>query len=161
MKKTRPAKTLTEWGPLAEKRLNSILKKAHAFPELRRLGAFGEAPSWKADVRLVGSPAMTRLNGQYRGKKYATDVLSFTAPDMFSRAGWLGELVICLPVLKRQARELGHTPEQELDVLLAHGILHLLGLDHERGPRHAAKMAAWERKLLPARAAGLIQRNGG
>jgi rRNA maturation RNase YbeY len=155
MKKTQ---TLSAWGLLAEKRLKLLLRKAHGFKELRKLGVFGDAPAWSVDVRMVGAPMMTRLNSQYRGKKYATDVLSFTAPEMFSRAGWLGELVICVPVLKRQARELEHTPEQELDVLLAHGILHLLGLDHEKGPRHAAKMARWEKQLLPAKSAGLIGR---
>lgn len=167
MKKTRPAKpkatakTRDEWSELADKRLRAILRKARGFSQLAKLGAFSESSSWSADVRLVGSPLMTRLNTQYRGKRYATDVLSFPAPQMFSRAGWIGELVICLPVLRRQARELGHTPEQELEVLLTHGILHLLGLDHERGPRHAAKMARWEKQLLPSRSkesTGLIGR---
>lgn len=155
---SKKARTLLDWGALAEKRMKVLLRKAQGFKELGKLGAFGEAPSWSADLRMVGSPMMTRLNSQYRGKKYATDVLSFTAPEMFSRAGWLGELVICVPVLKRQARELGHTPEQELDVLLAHGILHLLGLDHEKGPRHAAQMAGWEKRLLSTKMPGLIGR---
>jgi probable rRNA maturation factor len=101
---------------------------------------------------------MTRLNEQYRGKAYATDVLSFPSPEVFQSMGQLGELVVCLPVLKRQARELGHAPEQELDVLLAHGALHLLGLDHELGPKQSAEMARLEARLLPARAKGLIRR---
>jgi rRNA maturation RNase YbeY len=100
---------------------------------------------------------MRRLNAEYRRKRYATDVLSFPAPSVFRDQGWLGELVICRPVLRAQAREHGHSAERELAVLIVHGVLHLLGLDHEKGPRQAAAMARWEGRLLPAR--GLIARS--
>jgi probable rRNA maturation factor len=112
---------------------------------------------WNASVQMVGGPAMRRLNLQYRKKNYQTDVLSFEAPLVFRKVGQLGELVICLPVLKRQAAEQGHSPESELDILLIHGLLHLLGFDHERGPKDAASMSRWERKLL-GRLPGLIAR---
>jgi probable rRNA maturation factor len=158
MKKTRAPKTLVEWAPLAQKRLQAILRKARALPELRNLGPFGQAPRWSAELRLVGSAAMTMLNGKIRGKHYATDVLSFPVPEVFQRQGLLGELVVCLPTLLSQASELGHTPEVELQILLAHGVLHLLGLDHERGRKQALLMARWEAALLPVRARGLIQR---
>ena len=85
---------------------------------------------------------MSRLNAQYRGKAYPTDVLSFPAPKIFRMAGELGALVVCLPALKRQARERGHSPETELEILLVHGVLHLLGLDHELGPKQAVEMGA-------------------
>jgi probable rRNA maturation factor len=62
--------------------------------------------------------------------------------------GYLGELVVALPVLKSQARELKHSPETELSVLLSHGILHLLGMDHEKGKKPAREQAAWEQRLL-------------
>jgi probable rRNA maturation factor len=117
-------------------------------PGLRRLAAGARA--WKIGVKLVGSPEMKRLNRSYRGKGYATDVLSFPAPDPFRSQGWLGELVVCAPVLEAQAARLGHPADLELEVLLAHGLLHLLGLDHERGAREAALMARWERKVLGA-----------
>jgi probable rRNA maturation factor len=154
MKKALPT-TLADWTPIAERRLRAVLRKAQAETGLRRRLKGGA--SWTAEVRLVGSAAMTRLNGQYRGKHYATDVLSFPTPAVFQAAGNLGELVICLPTLKRQARERGHAPDLELDVLLVHGVLHLLGLDHELGPRQAAEMARWEGKLLPKRVRGLIE----
>lgn len=93
---------------------------------------------------------MARLNASYRGKDYATDVLSFEAPGPFRERGLLGELVICLPVLKRQALEQGHRPERELEVLLTHGLLHLLGMDHEKGAREAAAMGRAEDLLLKA-----------
>lgn len=91
---------------------------------------------------------MAELNHQYRGANYATDVLSFPAPEVFRHEGNLGDIVVCLPVLKRQAEERGHAPETELWVLLVHGVLHLLGLDHERGQKQAREMQEWEEKLL-------------
>jgi probable rRNA maturation factor len=100
---------------------------------------------------------MSRLNRSYRGKTYATDVLSFPAPPVFRRQGHLGELIICLPVLKSQARELGHSAETELDVLLVHGLLHLLGMDHEKGGKAARVMRLWETRLLKGK--GLIARS--
>lgn len=110
---------------------------------LKRRGAASHV-----DVQLVTGPAMRRLNRQYRKKNRLTDVLSFPAPKVFRRQGHLGELVICLPVLKAQAREQRHSARRELDVLLCHGYLHLLGFDHERGPAAARAMAKWEQKLL-------------
>jgi probable rRNA maturation factor len=91
---------------------------------------------------------MAALNAKFRKKEGPTDVLSFPAPGPVRRLGMLGELVICLPVLVRQAREQGHPPERELRVLLVHGVLHLLGLDHERGPEEAALQRHWETVLL-------------
>lgn len=91
---------------------------------------------------------MQVLNKNYRGKNYPTDVLSFPVPEPFARMGILGELVICLPVLKAQAVEQKHSASLELDILLVHGVLHLLGFDHELGPKQAREMASWEAKLL-------------
>jgi probable rRNA maturation factor len=105
----------------------------------------------------VGAATMMRLNSGYRKKSYATDVLSFGAPDPFRASGFLGELVVCAPVLERQAREQNHASERELDVLLAHGLLHLLGLDHERSRAQALKMARFEDRLLSG-SKGLIDR---
>ncbi len=107
---------------------------------------------------------MTVLNDRYRGKRYPTDVLSFPAPQAIYDQGWLGELILCLPVAKRQAKERNHSPLRELDILLVHGVLHLLGFDHEKSVKESRQMAAWERKLLeemglPGRLAGLIERN--
>jgi len=102
------------------------------------------------DVAFIGSAEMKRLNAHYRGKRHATDILSFEAPSAFRKRGLLGELVICAPVLKRQAREQGHAMGRELEVLLVHGVLHLLGFDHEKGARQAREMGKWEAKLLAA-----------
>lgn len=105
---------------------------------------------------------MTRLNGRLRGKSYATDILSFEAPGPVRETGWLGELVICRPTLMRQAREHGHSPATELEILVIHGLLHLLGFDHEgQGPkaqRAAREMARHEGALLGRASKGLIGR---
>ncbi len=97
---------------------------------------------------------MRQLNREYRKKNYATDVLSFPSPDVFRIQGYLGELVVCLPVLKRQAREQGHSQKAELEVLLVHGVLHLLGMDHEKSQKEARRMARWEKKLLSSKQTG-------
>jgi probable rRNA maturation factor len=142
----------------AEARLKKILTKTQRIPALKKLC---KGPKWKADVSLIGPAMMKRLNGFYRGQKYATDVLSFEAPLKFRAHGYLGELVICSSVLKRQAREHKHKPELELEILLVHGVLHLLGFDHEMGMKAAAEMRQWEAKLLGRSAArGLISRAG-
>jgi probable rRNA maturation factor len=99
---------------------------------------------------------MRTLNRRYRGKDETTDVLSFSLregrfasiqPDM------LGDIVISIPVAARQARKEGHSIAREIDRLLVHGLAHLLGYDHERGPREARRMARKELALLKGLAA--------
>lgn len=142
---------------MPRRRLARWLKLAQAIPELRR-----RAPGvWSVELAWIARRApMARLNGRYRGKPRPTDVLSFPAPEVFRRAGILGEIAICGPVLREQAREEGHGPALELDVLLVHGLLHLLGFDHERSPRAAREMARWERRLLATRASRLDGEGG-
>lgn len=91
------------------------------------------------------------LNAEWRGKDAPTDVLSFSQREgEGARADdpVLGDLVISLDTAERQAAELGHAVESELRVLLVHGLLHLLGLDHERGEDEAREMEAREVELL-------------
>ena len=126
-----------------------ILLIAQGRPALIQRAKFPKkGPKWVTTVRMVSMKQMIQLNTAYRKKTGPTDILSFEAPEPFRSTGMIGELVICLPVLKRQARELGHSCQVELDVLLVHGVLHLLGMDHELGPRQAAEMARWEGKIL-------------
>lgn len=144
--KTKSSTELASWNRKAMRMLVDLVDAAQSFPALRKIGP--KAAEWQAGVRVISSPEMKKLNSQYRGKDYATDVLSFGAPEPFLSLGYLGELVVALPVLKAQARELRHSPETELSVLLAHGILHLLGMDHEKGAKPAREQAAWEQRLL-------------
>ncbi len=92
-------------------------------------------------IALVSDARMRTLNRAYRGKDYATDVLSFPAEqDVF-----LGDIVIATGVARRQARDLGHSLAVELRILALHGLLHLLGYDHERD---RGRMRTVEQRLL-------------
>jgi probable rRNA maturation factor len=104
-------------------------------------------------VAITDSDTVRELNRRYRGEDAPTDVLSFSLDggDEFSAGAVadaeLGEVVIAFPVAKRQAREAGHSIDAELAHLLVHGVLHLLGYDHQK-PREAKVMRAREDALL-------------
>jgi probable rRNA maturation factor len=94
---------------------------------------------------------MRTLNRDYRGKDRVTDVLSFSMregrfPDM--QPALLGDIVISVPVAEKQARAAGHPLEREIERLLVHGLLHLMGYDHEQGLQQARKMRRKEEFLL-------------
>ncbi|PKQ38530.1 MAG: rRNA maturation RNase YbeY [Actinobacteria bacterium HGW-Actinobacteria-1] len=107
-------------------------------------------------IALVDIDEMARLNEQYRGIVGPTDVLSFGCDDPCVAAGdepiTLGDVIIAPEVAAAQAVELGTTVESELNLLLVHGILHLLGYDHETD-EDASVMQAREVVLLEAYAA--------
>lgn len=87
-------------------------------------------------VVFVTSAKMKKLNSQFRGKNKHTDILSFDPIEESS----MGELVLCLPVLKKQAKEHDLSLNHEIGYMLIHGILHLLGYDHETSKRDAKIM---------------------
>ena len=96
--------------------------------------------------------AARRLNLKFRKRNYATDILSFQGMDQET----LGDLVICAEVIRRQAREHGLLIREELGYMILHGVLHLLGYDHETSERDAKKMfkfqdAIFEELLSPPR----------
>ncbi len=76
---------------------------------------------------FLTSRQMQKINLQYRGKNKPTDVLSFGSQGTIA----LGELLFCLPVLKKQAKDHQQSVDDELTLMMIHGILHLLGYDHE------------------------------
>jgi probable rRNA maturation factor len=85
-------------------------------------------------VAFVGDDRMRELNRDWRGKDSTTDVLSFSQLEGELPGGasvMLGDVVISVPVLERQAADGGWTVDEELARLLLHGVLHLLGFDHE------------------------------
>ena len=86
-------------------------------------------------ICLVSDAEMARLNKMYRGKPGATDVLSFPAKaEAASRRAWaqsLGDIAIAPAVARRNARRFGRTLPDELRILILHGVLHLMGYDHE------------------------------
>lgn len=96
-------------------------------------------------VRLVDSEEGLALNRDYRGKDYATNVLSFpyeVDPVV------CGDLVLCAPVVAREAAEQGKALDAHYAHLIVHGLLHLQGYDHETGKRQARQMEDHERTIL-------------
>ncbi|WPC04527.1 rRNA maturation RNase YbeY [Pseudomonas benzenivorans] len=100
-------------------------------------------------IRLVDEAEGRELNSTYRHKDYATNVLSFPAevPDEMLDIPLLGDLVICAPVVAREAREQDKSLEAHWAHLVIHGCLHLLGYDHIE-EAEAEEMEALERTLL-------------
>lgn len=100
-------------------------------------------------VRIVGRREGRRLNAQWRGKDYATNVLSFPVQGLprALRPRPLGDLVICAPVVAAEAEAQGKTLAAHWAHLVVHGVLHLLGHDHERDDE-ASRMERLERRVL-------------
>ena len=98
-------------------------------------------------VRIVGAEEGQALNRQYRGKDYATNVLTF---DYGQQPVVSADLVLCAPVVEREAREQNKTLEAHYAHLLVHGTLHAQGYDHEAGESEALEMEALEVLLMGA-----------
>lgn len=104
---------------------------------LGRKGKSGKHFPWhQVVIAFVNSDEMQKLNKKFRGKNYATDILSFAPTEESS----LGELVFCADVLRRQATEHNLTFELEFTYMMIHGLLHLLGYDHEASEAQSKKM---------------------
>ena len=102
-------------------------------------------------LALVGNREIRRLNAAYRKKDEPTDVLSFPAGDhLAGGAKILGDVVISVEQADKQAARAKRSREEELEILLIHGILHLLGYDHERSAKEARIMREMEKKILRA-----------
>jgi len=99
-------------------------------------------------VALIGNGEMRKLNARYRRKNYPTDVLSFpTAQGMPGGVLLLGDVIISVDKAKEQAKERGRSLDEEMTTLLIHGVLHLLGYDHERSVQDARIMGRLEKKI--------------
>lgn len=92
-------------------------------------------------IRIVDEPEIQEMNNRFRGKDVSTNVLSFHYEDtpmyaedeyIESELDYLGDLLICLPVIEREAREQGKQPAQHWAHMVVHGLLHLQGFDHIR-----------------------------
>ena len=112
------------------------------------LGSAAMAQSTKVSGRITDAKTGRQLNRDFRGKDYATNVLSFPAewpPGM--RSPMLGDLAICAPVVAREAREQGKAVRDHYAHMVIHGTLHLLGYDHI-DEAEAERMETLETKLL-------------
>ncbi len=125
----------------------------------------GEMGEYSAEVGLVlvGDTEMRRLNRQYRGLDQSTDVLAFPMRGKGESSNkkkmtgiWqldtsyslLGDVVISVPAARKQALQQGHSLQREMTLLMIHGLLHLLGYDHEQSVADARAMKRKEKKLL-------------
>lgn len=114
------------------------------------LSAGGDTGPAALAVRLVDKDEGRRLNRDYRGKDYPTNVLSFPfepPPGLDEPLPERGDLVICAPVVAQEAREQGKPEADHWAHLVVHGVLHLLGYDHEQAAE-AERMEALERRIL-------------
>lgn len=113
-------------------------------PEVRKWVRATRPGAAQVTVRFVDAVEGRRLNAQYRGKDYPTNVLTFP----YGRDPVLaGDLVLCLPVVQREAAEQGKPPAAHFAHLIVHGMLHLQGYDHENGAE-ADIMERKERDIL-------------
>ena len=115
--------------------------------DFRRWARAALAGGGQVTIRLVDAAEGRALNHDYRGKDYATNVLSFPYE---SEPRLAGDLVICPDVVAREAAEQGKTLEAHYAHLVVHGMLHLQGYDHETSEEDAETMETEESKILLA-----------
>ena len=124
--------TLQTAAKLNARRLSRFLQQAQ-----RAAGVRGDV-----EVLVTGNRRMQELNRTFRAKNSPTDVLAF--PGSANGRGAGGDIAISAVIAARNARQLGHSLEEEVKVLLLHGMLHLAGHDHERD---SGEMARREQRL--------------
>jgi probable rRNA maturation factor len=114
----------------------------------RILAEMGE-PSAELSVTFVGDRRMRTLNRQYRKQDRTTDVLAFAVREgPLVQSALLGDVVVSMPTAIRQAKTAKRSLDEELIILLIHGILHLFGYDHERNEQEAHRMRRKEQTVL-------------
>jgi probable rRNA maturation factor len=141
---------IVEGGPYAGVSRAKVLRRAQAMLQVL------QTPDSELSLLLTGDEQITLLNRDYRKKNRPTDVLAFAQREgrLGDRAGLLlGDLVVSVPTAKRQAMERGVDLTSELTMLLAHGLLHLLGWDHDTKSKDRLMRVETERLCLAAGAA--------
>ena len=117
--------------PVPEARLSALARHA--------LDCLNVDDTAELSVLLITADHMRRLNARFAGEDRATDVLAFPMMEEEEGSLLLGDVVVCPEVARANARDRHETLERELEVLLVHGTLHLLGYDHE-GAEDKARM---------------------
>jgi probable rRNA maturation factor len=112
-------------------------------------------------IKVVDEPTIAELNEQWMDKAGPTDVLAFPMDELRPglvneepEEGVLGDLVLCPTVAERQAKDAGHSTQDEVDLLTVHGILHLLGYDHAEPEEHQEMFGLQDELLAAWRARG-------
>jgi probable rRNA maturation factor len=137
LQRAAPTKRATDVGVDVVVAVSGAPSAAHVRAWTQSLLFEARAQRAGLSVLLCGDRRMRTLNARWRGKDRPTDVLSFPAFEPAAsraaarRGTFLGDLVIDVPHAARQARRRGHSLGREVQILLAHGLLHLLGYDHE------------------------------
>lgn len=117
--------------------------------QLRRWALAALETDVQVTLRFVDNDEGRTLNRDFRGKDYATNVLTFVYDEAPAKgAPIVGDLVICLPVVQREAAEQHKPFKAHLAHLVVHGMLHLQAYDHETGAQDAAVMEQREREIL-------------
>jgi pyridoxine 5-phosphate synthase len=133
--------------PVTGPKINTLYVR-HTAEHLLRLTGKGES---ELSILLVSDERIAALNKMWRGKSRPTNVLAFSlteGQDVAMAGNLLGDIVISVETAVREARSEGKTTHQYLTVLIIHGLLHLLGYDHERSSEEAQTMSGKERELL-------------
>ena len=144
-------KRMARKGELAKRVLHLSVQYAcndEALPSRQRIRRWVSAAlhhDAEITVRFVDADEGRQLNRDYRGKDYATNVLSFAYA---SEPAVSGDLVLCVPVLRREAEAQDKQIDAHSAHLIVHGMLHLQGYDHETGSAEALRMENMERKIL-------------
>ena len=110
--------------PVDEARLSALAR--HTLEEE------GVSSSAELSILMVDAGHIKRLNARFAGNDYATDVLAFPMMEDDETTSILGDIVIAPDIAQQNAEKIGHALADELEVLLIHGTLHLLGYDHQR-----------------------------
>jgi probable rRNA maturation factor len=130
-----------------QRRINAAGIPAPSSLRAWALAALEGATPGEITIRVVAEEESAKLNGKFRHKPYATNVLSFPYEAEALSEPVLGDLVICAPVVAREAAEQGKEPHAHWAHMVVHGVLHLLGHDHIQEDE-AEKMEAKERQIL-------------
>ena len=132
---------------LVKKKVKGVESKLLSKIAHRALEVLGLSKA-ELSIALVSDAQIRRLNKLYRNKDKPTDVLSFPIGEKVEDWLILGDIVISVDTAKRQAQELGYSLEEELKRLLVHGLVHLLGYDHELGGEEEKKFFELEEFVL-------------
>jgi len=117
-----------------------------------------ESPDVNLSVVLTDNRRLRKLNRDYLGVDAPTDVLSFPASESDPETGvhYIGDILISIPYAARSAEKAGHPLESEIQLLIVHGVLHLLGHDHAE-PKEKTKMWKAQAEILESLGLGKIQ----
>ena len=132
---------------LVKKRVRGVESKLLSKIANRALEVLGLSKV-ELSIVLISDAQIKRLNKLYRNKDKPTDVLSFPIGEKVEDWLILGDIVISVDTARRQAQELGYSLEEELKRLLVHGLVHLLGYDHELGGEEEKKFFELEEFVL-------------